>query len=69
MAQLPTVTITADQAQRCLAAWGSQANYKSWLIASVRAYVVEHERTLAMQEAQAAALARYDSADPLAGAT
>ena len=72
MPDLPTVTVTTPQAQRCLAAWGSADAYKSWLMAQVRCYVLDAERDAVLaplQAAQAAAIAALDADDPMEGAT
>lgn len=72
MPALPTFDITPEQAERCLAAWGSPINYKAWLRAEVVAYVRAAERAAAMADslaAQQAALAAIDAVDPLDGAT
>jgi hypothetical protein len=69
---LPTLTITDDQATRCLAAWGSVAAYKAWLASEVAGYVRASERATVLADAQDAALAMLaaiDDSDPLADAT
>lgn len=72
MPTLPTLTISDEQAARCLAAWGSVAGYKQWLAVQVRDYVKGAERAAALADvlaAQQAALAAIDDTDPLDGAT
>lgn len=71
MPDLPTLTITQSQADRCLAAWGSVAAYKAWLKGQVAGYVVAKEAADRTAEIQAAVLARYPNTgvDPLDGAT
>ena len=72
MPALPTLTITDDQATRCLAAWGSVAAYKAWLAAEVAGYVRATERAAILADvlaAQELALAGIDDSDPLADAT
>lgn len=72
MPTLPSLTITDDQAARCLAAWGSVAAYKTWLAAEVAGYVRATERAAVLADAQDAALAQLaaiDDSDPLADAT
>lgn len=70
MPALPTLTITDEQAARCLAAWGSAGAYRAWLAGQVRGYVRAQERAAALAEilsAQEAALAAVDASDPIAG--
>lgn len=72
MPDLPTLTVTAQQAQRCLDAWGSVAAYKSWLAASVRDYVRAEEtrRQVEPHESAARSVRQQIAADdPIAGAT
>ncbi len=72
MPDLPTLTVTAAQAQRCLAAWGSIAAYKTWLAASVRDYVRTSETAQRVEPYESAARAirvEIASDDPLEGAT
>lgn len=71
MPDLPTLTITGDQAQRCLAAWGSVAAYKAWLRGAVRGYVLAKEEADQQAAIAAALLARNPAlgTDPLEGAT
>lgn len=72
MPDLPTLTVTTAQAQRCLAAWGSVAAYKEWLADSVRRYVRGAERAAVLDPIQQQlrdALAALDADDPIDGAT
>lgn len=43
MPTLPTVTVTQTQADRMLAAYGSVAAYKQWLVKQIKEYVVYQE--------------------------
>lgn len=43
MPDLPTLTVTQAQADRCLAAYGTVENYRAWLRAQVRRYVLTSE--------------------------
>jgi hypothetical protein len=69
---LPTLTITAEQAERCIAAYGSVAAYKQWLREQVAGHVLAVERGAAiagLREQMLAAQAIVDtSPDPLDGA-
>ena len=72
MPELPTLTVTQEQADRAVAAWGSVAAYKAWLAASVRAYVLASESAAILgplRDQMAAAQAALDADDPLEGAT
>lgn len=72
MPALPTLTVSDEQAARCLAAWGSVGAYKAWLAGEVAGYVRATERAAALADAQdaaLAALAAIDDSDPLADAT
>lgn len=69
MPDLPTLTVTTEQSDRCLAAWGSVPAFREWLAASVSAYVKATERAAVLASAQDAALAllaAIDESDPLA---
>lgn len=46
MPQLPTLTVTDEQAQRLLAAFGSVENYKAWLKDALVMRVLDHERSV-----------------------
>lgn len=68
MPDLPTLTITDAQADRCLAAWGSVAAYREWLADAVRRYVRTSERAAVLEPLQQQlrdALAALDADDPL----
>ena len=41
--QLPTITVTDDQAARMLAAYGTVANYQTWLADSIIDFVLAAE--------------------------
>lgn len=73
MPTLPTLTITAAQAERCLAAWGSVAAYKAWLRDMVATHVLATERQAATAGLRAQLLAAQaivdTSPNPLDGAT
>ncbi len=43
MPDLPTITVTQAQADRMLSAWGSAANYKTWLKQMIIDYVLSQE--------------------------
>lgn len=47
MPTLPTLTLTDAQATRCLAAWGSTENYRTWLRGQVAGFVIAAERSQA----------------------
>lgn len=69
MPDLPTITVTTAQAQRCLAAWGSVESYREWLAGSVRDYVRHAERARVLEPLQQQlrdAVAALDADDPLA---
>lgn len=53
MPQLPTLTVTQPQADRLLAVFGDVAGYKVWLLASLKAKVMEAEMNKARVDAQA----------------
>ena len=53
MPELPTFTVTAAQAQRLLAVFGSAAEYKAWLRQQIKAKVIEHESAQAIDAYQA----------------
>ena len=45
MPDLPTITVTQEQAQRLLAVFpGGAAEYRTWLKATLVAHVIERER-------------------------
>lgn len=44
MPDLPTITVTAEQASRMLAAYGDTATYRTWLRRQVVEYVVAAEQ-------------------------
>ena len=73
MPALPTLTITDEQAERCIAAYGSVAAYKTWLREQVSEHVLAVERTAAERSLRAQLLAVQaiadNATDPLAGAT
>lgn len=50
MPQLPTLTITTEQADRCIAAWGSVTAYKQWLAEEVKDFVLTKERLAIKQQ-------------------
>ena len=52
MPTLPTLTVTQAQADRLLAAFGSQAAYKQWLKDNIIAFVVEHEAQATLDAAR-----------------
>lgn len=57
MPDLPTLTVTQTQSDRMLAAYGTVANYKTWLAKAIKDYVAAAELQ-AFQEQHAAA---YDA--------
>ena len=72
MPELPTLTVTQEQADRAVAAWGGAVSYKQWLRAQVAAYVKASERAAVLDPIRArmaAAEAAIDDDDPLEGAT
>ena len=69
MPTIPTLTVTQQQADRVLAAFGTVPAYKRWLADSIRDYVRVHEREALMELKRVEtdmAMAVIDS-DPLAG--
>lgn len=44
MPTLPTVDVTQAQADRLLAAHGSAANYRRWLVEANKKFVIDYER-------------------------
>ena len=54
MPDLPTFTVTAAQATRLLAVFGSAAKYKAWLREQIKREVVAHESRAANDAATAA---------------
>lgn len=70
MPQLPTVTVNQEQADRCIAAYGSVAAYKQWLVREISAFVLEKERLHIKSVAAHEAKAQISSlSDPMSGAT
>lgn len=68
MPLLPTVNVTTQQAQRCLAAWGDPVAYRNWLIAQVRNYVLASERAADEDEIRDVVTARRNGrTDPMSG--
>lgn len=64
---LPTLTVTDDQAQRILAAFGSEADYTRWLIEQVNGVVLTVEARMldeASNEAKRVALADLEATLP-----
>jgi hypothetical protein len=43
MPALPTLTVTDEQANRMLAAWGSAENYSAWLKSEIIEFVLNKE--------------------------
>lgn len=71
MPTIPTLTVTQEQADRVLAAFGTVNAYKQWLAGEIRDYVRTQERLTLMETKRnetKAGLAAIDSSDPLAGA-
>jgi hypothetical protein len=76
---LPTLTVTDEQAARLLAVFGSVDAYKAWLRETLKAYVLEQERRrvdrVAQQEREAQVqqfiteLFPEPAPDPLPGGT
>ena len=58
MPDLPTLTLTQAQFDRCLAVFGDAATYKAWLADQLRAIVidVETDKVLARQEQEREAI-------------
>lgn len=50
MPDLPTLTVTQEQADRMIAAYGSVANYRAWLKQKIVAFVLDYE--MAQQDQQ-----------------
>lgn len=64
---LPTLTVTDDQAQRILAAFGSEADYLRWLTEQVNGVVLTAEARMldeASNEAKRVALADLEATLP-----
>lgn len=53
MPQLPTLTVSAVQADRLMAVFGSPEAYKSWLMKNLKARVMEVELESAKADAKA----------------
>jgi len=72
MPDLPTLTVTAPQATRLLAAFGTTAAYRAWLKAAVRDEVLRRESRRLDEDANTAkraALAAYETDLPPADVT
>lgn len=67
MPDLPTLTVTQAQADRCLTAYGTVENYRAWLRSAVRRYVLTSEAADAARVTQAvrAAMLGALADDPL----
>lgn len=53
MATLPTLTVSDDQVNYLLTVFGSADGYKAWLLAQIKAKIVETEMVKARADAQA----------------
>lgn len=62
MPDLPTITVTAPQAQAILEAYGTVADYKAWLRREVREYVYDFRVRQATEDVNAARRTAIDTA-------
>lgn len=61
MPELPTITVTDEQATRMLAAFGSAEAYREWLVEGIKDYVVTQERQAINQRYEEARQGEIDA--------